>query len=549
MRIVALVGAFVACVHAGFWALSREQANAPNFDGQLASVSYTPFDGSAHPDSGKRTDARADPRRPQGHRALHADGPHLFRRPAAPSWCRRSPTNSACGPRSAPGSTRTRSRNERELRAVIDLARQRPQHRQHRGRQRNDLPRRADRRRADQDDPARQARDLAPGHHRRNLARLDRASRARLGGRFHRRARAALLGRHLREGRGRPHDHDLQQAAPGLSRQAHRDRRIRLAERGLQPPRRQSRPASRRPRCCATSSAAPKRSASTTTSSKPTTSRGRRSKAASAPTGACSTPRASRSSPWTGPITNPDHWKLASLAVLIGVLLSLPILTLAGATVGQAALLAAAAHVVGALVRDRVRLLERTLLRARRGLRVRARPAAAGPADPDRARPHRGDRRGRVRPQAAPADRVAAARARSAVRAQGLDPHPGLYGAAGDAQGDARCRGAARLPELRVRRRHQQHARSGALAAGRGALPHARRALQVRARGQSRRASRPARCGWRSRTPRPTPRSSACSTPTTWCMPTGSRTSCRCSPIRRSAWCRRRRITATASAA
>ncbi len=51
--------------------------------------------------------------------------------------------------------------------------------------------------------------------------------------------------------------------------------------------------------------------------------------------------------PLTGAITNPDHWKLASVAVLIGVLLSLPIMTLAAATVGQVALLGAAAHVVG----------------------------------------------------------------------------------------------------------------------------------------------------------------------------------------------------------
>src|SRR5215212_11951478 len=51
---------------------------------------------------------------------------------------------------------------------------------------------------------------------------------------------------------------------------------------------------------------------------------------------------------WTGPITDPDHWKLAGIAVLIGVLLSLPILSLAAATAGQTALLAAAAHIVGA---------------------------------------------------------------------------------------------------------------------------------------------------------------------------------------------------------
>ncbi len=51
---------------------------------------------------------------------------------------------------------------------------------------------------------------------------------------------------------------------------------------------------------------------------------------------------------WTGPITDPDHWKLAGIAVLIGVLLSLPILSLAAATAGQTAVLAAAAHIVGA---------------------------------------------------------------------------------------------------------------------------------------------------------------------------------------------------------
>src|SRR5262245_26592109 len=50
---------------------------------------------------------------------------------------------------------------------------------------------------------------------------------------------------------------------------------------------------------------------------------------------------------WTGPIRDPDHWKLMGLAVLIGVLLSLPILALSGATVGQAVILASFAHLVG----------------------------------------------------------------------------------------------------------------------------------------------------------------------------------------------------------
>ena len=57
MRTVAAVIALVACAHAGLWALTRDVVRAPDFEGQLASVSYAPFDGSAHPDEGGRADA------------------------------------------------------------------------------------------------------------------------------------------------------------------------------------------------------------------------------------------------------------------------------------------------------------------------------------------------------------------------------------------------------------------------------------------------------------------------------------------------------------
>src|SRR3982075_3725915 len=50
---------------------------------------------------------------------------------------------------------------------------------------------------------------------------------------------------------------------------------------------------------------------------------------------------------WTGPLVNADYWKAASLAVLVGLLLSITILALPGATVSQATLLAAADHFVG----------------------------------------------------------------------------------------------------------------------------------------------------------------------------------------------------------
>jgi exo-beta-1,3-glucanase (GH17 family)/cellulose synthase/poly-beta-1,6-N-acetylglucosamine synthase-like glycosyltransferase len=50
---------------------------------------------------------------------------------------------------------------------------------------------------------------------------------------------------------------------------------------------------------------------------------------------------------WTGPISDPLHWKIAAIAIAIGLLMSVPILAMASATLGQAALLAAAAHAVG----------------------------------------------------------------------------------------------------------------------------------------------------------------------------------------------------------
>ena len=60
MRFVAIVGVVaVACIHAGAWTFSRDVVGAPSFRGQLASVSYTPFDGCTYdpdpkPDSPKR---------------------------------------------------------------------------------------------------------------------------------------------------------------------------------------------------------------------------------------------------------------------------------------------------------------------------------------------------------------------------------------------------------------------------------------------------------------------------------------------------------------
>ena len=58
MRVVVFVGVLIACIHASVWAVSRDIISAPAFNGQLASVSYTPFE-SAHPDSGRRIERRS----------------------------------------------------------------------------------------------------------------------------------------------------------------------------------------------------------------------------------------------------------------------------------------------------------------------------------------------------------------------------------------------------------------------------------------------------------------------------------------------------------
>ena len=53
---------------------------------------------------------------------------------------------------------------------------------------------------------------------------------------------------------------------------------------------------------------------------------------------------------WTGPIVNENYWKLAAIALLVGILLSLPILRLDRPTVMQSLMLSAAANGVGAWV-------------------------------------------------------------------------------------------------------------------------------------------------------------------------------------------------------
>src|ERR1700732_4892421 len=57
MRSLAAVVALVVCVHAGLWTLLQRQQAVPDFDGPLASVSYSPYARSQDPDVGDRPTA------------------------------------------------------------------------------------------------------------------------------------------------------------------------------------------------------------------------------------------------------------------------------------------------------------------------------------------------------------------------------------------------------------------------------------------------------------------------------------------------------------
>ena len=122
MRTVAAVLALVACVHAGMWALLKPQGNAPDFTGQLASVSYSPFSDSQHPDYGDRPTAeqiRAD---------LKAIAPYTraIRTYSATGGAELVPPIAAeFGLKVTVGAwiDKDHARNEREIHSALDLAR------------------------------------------------------------------------------------------------------------------------------------------------------------------------------------------------------------------------------------------------------------------------------------------------------------------------------------------------------------------------------------------------------------------------------------------
>jgi exo-beta-1,3-glucanase (GH17 family)/cellulose synthase/poly-beta-1,6-N-acetylglucosamine synthase-like glycosyltransferase len=122
MRTVAAVVALVVCVHAGLWAFFREQVSAPDFNGQLASVSYAPFEGSANPDAGAL--ARAE--RIRADLKLLAPLTKAVRTYSSTAGVELVPGIAAeFGLRATIGAwiDKDKDRNDREIRSVVDLAR------------------------------------------------------------------------------------------------------------------------------------------------------------------------------------------------------------------------------------------------------------------------------------------------------------------------------------------------------------------------------------------------------------------------------------------
>jgi exo-beta-1,3-glucanase (GH17 family)/glycosyltransferase involved in cell wall biosynthesis len=122
MRSVAAVVALVVCVHAGLWALLQRQQAVPDFDGPLASISYSPYTRYQDPDLGDRPSAaqiRAD-------LALIAPYARAIRTYSSTGGLEQVPGIAAeLGLKVSVGVwiSKNKDRNEREIQSAVDLAR------------------------------------------------------------------------------------------------------------------------------------------------------------------------------------------------------------------------------------------------------------------------------------------------------------------------------------------------------------------------------------------------------------------------------------------
>ena len=122
MRTVAAVLALVACVHAGMWALLQRKETAPNVTGQLASVSYSPTAHSDRPEN----DVRPTPEKIRADLKALAPFTRAVRTYSSTDGSELVPPIAAeFGMKVTVGAWigRDPERNDREMRAALDLAR------------------------------------------------------------------------------------------------------------------------------------------------------------------------------------------------------------------------------------------------------------------------------------------------------------------------------------------------------------------------------------------------------------------------------------------
>ena len=173
MRTVAAVVALVICVHAGLWALLQRQQAVANIDAPLASVSYSPYARSQHPDYGDRP----TPEQIRADLKILSPYTQAIRTYSSTGGGELIPAIAAeFGLKVTLGIwiDKNEARNEREIQAAHRACAPLQQRQRDRGRQRGDVARRQVGRRAHLDHSARQAAKPGAGHHRRNLRRLAR---------------------------------------------------------------------------------------------------------------------------------------------------------------------------------------------------------------------------------------------------------------------------------------------------------------------------------------------------------------------------------------
>ena len=123
MRSLVAVVALVACLHAFAWVVWQSQASAPNIEGVLNSISYSPFQGSAHPDDGGNRPTEAQIRTDLKTIAPYTNTIRLYSSTGGVELV--PPIAAEFGLKVTVGIwlDKNEKRNEREIRSAIDLVR------------------------------------------------------------------------------------------------------------------------------------------------------------------------------------------------------------------------------------------------------------------------------------------------------------------------------------------------------------------------------------------------------------------------------------------